>query len=163
MPELVTHASVGYFARRWLRKTDLSIVLLGSILPDVCTRIPNFVFNWLDIAGGEDLIRPLHAPFPLLLVALLLSYFFAESVRKRVFVSLCIGIATHLVLDMLQKRAPETGIQLVHERGYQWFFPFSQFDFQIGLFSPEDSLYAVPVLLLIVGWLAWRDHRRSAA
>lgn len=149
MPELATHSLVGYIVAKSARKSELVlIVLIGAVLPDVLTRIPSIILElfgrpWAKYA---EFFGPLHSPFPLLLMCLLICQFFAAEIRKAVFFSLSVGVGTHLFLDILQRTIAGMGFQKVPLGGYLWFFPFSWYDFQIGLFWPEGSLYAIPVL-----------------
>ncbi len=156
MPELVTHAIAGCL----LARRHLVLVFVGALLPDLLTRIPNALFSFLKIAGGEDWVRPLHSPVPLVLVALLLSFLFDSSIRRQVFSALMLGIMSHLVLDFFQRRTPDPGWQIVPERGYQWLFPFSQFDFQFGLYGPEASLLLLPLTVPLLAWYLWTCRKR---
>ena len=135
MPDLVTHLSAAYFANKALKLTKyIAIFYLGTILPDILTR-PFYILQprlyWF--------VYPLHTPITLILVCLTISYLFEERIRKDVFISLSIGVFIHLALDVLPKHLIDKP---------RWLFPFSQWGFEIGLFWPDDSVYAVPFLLI---------------
>lgn len=150
MPELITHSLVGYVVAKSFRKSRfVVIVLIGAVLPDVLTRVPYMVLGYVgdSFASYNDFFHSLHSPFPLLLVCLIISYLFAEEIRVKVFFGLLVGAGTHLFLDMMQRTIIGLGYQKLPIAEYSWLFPFSWHSFQIGLFWPEDSLYAVPVLV----------------
>ena len=155
MPDLVTHLSVGYLVRQGTKRIEQMVALfyLGTILPDVLTRPVNILqprLYWL--------VMPLHTPLALTLVCLLLSYLFAETVRREVFLTLLFGVYLHLFLDLFQKSIGPA---------YPWLFPFSWRSFQIGLFWPEDSLVLLPVwgllgiLLVVKKLMSQRDLREQ--
>ncbi|MDI6640418.1 MAG: zinc dependent phospholipase C family protein, partial [Methanocellales archaeon] len=112
-----------------------SLIYLGTILPDVLTRFNDFLmhdFNWF--------FTPLHTPLVMFLTCLLITYLFEENRRKMVFISLMIGSFLHLFLDVLQIHWVTT---------YYLFYPFSWEKFEFGLFWPHQSIYFIPVLLLM--------------
>ncbi|MEW5766337.1 MAG: metal-dependent hydrolase [bacterium] len=143
MPDLVTHSGVAYLIYRLLVKRGyLIIFLVGTILPDVITRIPFFLleskFYWL--------FHPLHTPGGITLVCLWLSYFFEEDERKTIFISLWLGSILHLGMDLLQYGIISQHLLL---------FPFSLRRYEIGLFSSEASMYTIPLwvgLIVVVEW-----------
>ncbi len=155
MPELVTHISAAYLVRRGTKSIAQTAALfyLGVILPDVLTRPVNILLPPL-----YWFVRPLHTPLALTMVCLLLSYFFAETVRRKVFLSLIFGAYFHLVLDLFQKAIGPA---------YPWLFPFSWRSFQIGLFWPEDSLVLLPVwgllgiVLVVRGLMRGRKSKKA--
>lgn len=137
MPDLLTH-TLAVYPLRYKYKRFISIILLGTVLPDVIGRIPGILFpyrsfiNWLQLS--------LHTPIALLIVSFLLSLFFPEKIRKNIFIYLIIGVSLHLFLDLFQKTLTI---------GYLWFFPFSFLSFSIPLIWPNDTIYLIPVFLVI--------------
>ena len=137
MPDLITHVSVAYFLRKPFRiSAHTPLFFLGTILPDILTRPVYIIFPNL-----YRFVYPLHTPFTLILVCALISYFFEEKTRKVVFSSLFLGVLLHLLLDVFQKHLIGSNF---------WLFPFSDIDVGFGLFWQDDSVYAVPLLLLMI-------------
>lgn len=137
MPDLLFHALVSRIVLLGRLKKYMLLFLVGSILPDVLTRLPMFFLGWCYQCSW--FIGILHAPIPLLLVALILSLLFKDW--KTVFWVVILGVAGHLFLDAFQKHIVG---------GYFWLFPFSFWSGEWGLVWPEASLSATPFLLLVV-------------
>ena len=137
MPDLVTHISVAYLAQKSFKASKyLAVFFAGTILPDILTRPLYIIFP-----GAYWFIYPLHTPFILILVCLLISYFFEEKIRKTIFISLLAGVFLHLFLDFFQEHL--IGVNY-------WLFPFSDIDVGVSLFWQDDSPYAVPFLLIAI-------------
>jgi membrane-bound metal-dependent hydrolase YbcI (DUF457 family) len=137
MPDLLTHTLIAY-PLKYRYKKYISIILLGTVLPDVIGRIPGVIFpyrsfiNWLQLG--------LHTPVALLLVSFLLSLFFPEKIRKNIFFYLIFGVGLHLFLDLFQKTLTV---------GYLWLFPFSFSSFNIPLIWPNDTIYLIPIFIVV--------------
>lgn len=137
MPDLITHSVAAYMIRNRKIEIDfLVIYLLGAILPDIVTRPFMIIFPQV-----SNFFHAFHTPTALILIVLLLSLFFESEIRPKVFKLLALGTLTHLFLDLFQNG--------VGDRGYSWFFPFSYYDFRIGLFWPEDSISILPLVISI--------------
>jgi len=151
MPDLGTHLAVGYLlapARR-LRPAAAVLFLVGCTWPDLLTRMPQVVVDAVSLEAGRHLLeflRPLHSPLPYLLVCYLCSVLFVPALRGTAFRALAAGGLLHMALDFLQIPGFDPGFQEVSSPNYVWLFPFSRRDFQWGLFGPEASLYALPIL-----------------
>jgi len=157
MPGLATHILVNTLTGKVLKAGKyLPIFILGSILPDVLTRIPS---NTLQIinklcrklydfeihtlsAHISWFMAPFHTPFILLLFCYILALSLPQPIRKPFFGWLWGGVFLHLGLDALQRHIGFA---------YYWLFPFSWQSYSQGLFWPETPLYSL--LLLIVIWL----------
>ena len=137
MPDLITHALFVYPAKRIFPK-NLIFILIGSILPDLVGRIPGVFISNSSIIGWYQTI--IHTPLALILITYSLSFFFPQKIRKTVFIFILLGIASHLFLDLFQK---SIGL------AYPWFFPFSFSSFQIPLIWPDESIFLIPVFILI--------------
>lgn len=137
MPDLLTHSLFVYPSKKLFPK-KLVFILIGSILPDLLGRtlgvfpVDSSLIYWYQTV--------IHTPFSLLLFTYSLSFFFPERERRTIFTFLLIGIASHLFLDLFQK---SIGL------AYPWFFPFSFSSFQIPLIWPDDTIYLIPVFILI--------------
>jgi len=136
MPDLITHCLASRIILLGRLKKYLLLFALGTILPDVLSRVPVlFMAGCYRCAWAFTV---LHSPLPLILFVLLLSLLFTN--KKQAFFSLFFGMVLHLGLDSLQKHISES---------YYWFFPFSFKTAEFGLFYPETSLYFILPLLLI--------------
>ncbi|RLC44182.1 MAG: hypothetical protein DRH70_09085 [Candidatus Coatesbacteria bacterium] len=149
MPDLVTHALVGCFTTRPRRYRELFFV--GLILPDLLGRLPMVFYKrsyWFISAG--------HTPVGILLSAYLITFLFQPRIRAVIFRNLLIGASIHLFLDMLQRHLTYA---------YFWFFPFTWKSFEIPLFWPDQSIDAIPFLLVAVGvvYLIRRRFARAQA
>lgn len=137
MPELVTHTVAAYLIRkRNIPTADLLIYLFGAMLPDLLTR--PFMILYPPI---RYFVNVLHTPVALVLVIYLIAQYFEDSIRNKVMKLLALGTFTHLFLDLFQNS--------IQYRGYSWFFPFTFWDFRIGLFWPEDSVSYLPITLAV--------------
>jgi hypothetical protein len=136
MPDLATHVlAVTPFLRKAARCPAL--VLLGAVLPDLTGRLgillPNGVFfSWMDTA--------LHTPVSMALIIYILALLFPRERRTEVLVCVGAGAVFHFALDLLQKSVTF---------GNLWLFPASFASFQVPLFWGDESLFALPALVLI--------------
>lgn len=140
MPDLMTHALVSYLPARLAldRADDRGMFVLGAILPDLVARAPKVLWPQSSLV---DLLAPVgHTPFGAGLICLALTFFFPEAHRPRYLGRLLAGAGVHLLLDLLQKS--------VTNGSYFWFFPFSWESFQLGLFWPDQTVWAIPPLIM---------------
>lgn len=151
MPDLLSHYLIAKISTTKIKSKPISLFFVGTILPDLLGRTPFVViadfFERYDCYLGWFLAI-FHSPFVLILVCLLISFLFEETLRRHVFKLLFLGSALHLGLDMLQKTFTPSS-------GYLWFFPFSFKSFNIPLFWADQSIYLIPVLLAIIVFLWW--------
>ena len=137
MPDLITHTLFVYPSKRLFPK-KLVFILIGSILPDLLGRtlgvfpVDSSLISWFQLS--------IHTPFCLLLFTYSLSFFFPQKIRNNAFIFILIGVFSHFLLDFFQKT-----ITL----GNLWFFPFSFASPQIQLIWPDDTIYLIPVFILI--------------
>lgn len=151
MPDLLTHTLFVY-PLRYKNKRFISIILLGTVLPDIIGRIPGILFPYRSFI--DYLQIALHTPVALFISSLLFSYFFPEKIRKNIFIYLIIGVSIHLFLDLFQKSLTF---------GYLWFFPISFTSFSIPLIWPNDTLYLIPVFFVInILFMFFRRHPKSS-
>jgi hypothetical protein len=136
MPDLITHTATSYLLGKSVKiKKYLLIFCWGNILPDILTRPLYIIFP-----QTGDYTIGFHTPFGIIPVLLLISLLFEEKEQKSIFLYLYIGSIFHMFLDSFQKHIGE---------GYYWLFPFSWKSFGFNLFWTEDSLYAIPFLILL--------------
>ena len=161
MPDLMTHFLASHLVRRgrdaaaanpWSGAIAL-VFYIGAVLPDIITRP-------LTILTGSQTVfwatMPTHTPVILVVESWALSLLCRMELRARVFGLLCAGWLTHLALDLLQRH--------IWNGAYFWFFPFSWATGQIPLFWPNDAMWAIPFLLIIVVviecWRNWHPDSR---
>ncbi len=149
MPDLLTHALVGYFTTRPRRYRELFFV--GLILPDLLGRLPMVFYK-----KSYWFISPGHTPMGILLGAYLMTFLFEPPIRTVIFRNLLVGASIHIFLDMLQRHLTDA---------YFWFFPFTWKTFEIPLFWPDKSIYAIPFVLVAIGvvYLVRRKLAKSRA
>ena len=142
MPDLMTHLLLPWAAGRsagWARPR-LALFCLGGVLPDLVSRVPSIALSrWPDLAS---IFSAFHTPIGVLILCLGLVMIFPEKDRTRYLGWLISGAGLHLVLDLLQLT--------VNPHSYHWLFPLTFQDFQLGLFWPDQTVLALPVLLILV-------------
>lgn len=136
MPDLITHSLVSRLLLCGRLKKYLLFFLIGTILPDVLSRIPNFFIR--SCYRCSWFITVLHSPVIVILFILILVLLFPKN-RLGIFLSLTFGMFFHFCLDLFQRHLGG---------GYYWFFPFSFRFWELGLFWPETSLEFIPYLVL---------------
>ena len=137
MPDLITHSLFVYPAKKWF-PAGILFLLIGSILPDLLGRSLGVFISDSSIVGWYQTV--IHTPLALLLFIYSVSFFFPEKERKKVFLFLSLGTASHLFLDLFQKNFGP---------GYLWFFPFSFKSFQIPLIWPDESIFLIPAFAIL--------------
>lgn len=138
MADLLTHAAVGQLLGRWHRERDVTLLfLLGNFLPDL-----GYKAMLLLTSAPTWYCEPTHTPLWSALVCYIVAMAFEEPVRRRVFLCLWLGSLTHLALD-LGKDYMGSGVLLLA-------FPFSNERYELGLYTNELAVYAVPPALLVI-------------
>lgn len=135
MPDIIAHTVPLYFFFK--KKRFLIFILFGAILPDLLSRVPLILFG--EFTKLHTL--PAHSFFFLILASYFLCLFTKEYLRFGVFKALLIGSYSHVFFDLLQYNVKSY---------YLIFFPFSFKGYQFGLFWPEQSLYALPFILIVL-------------
>jgi hypothetical protein len=129
-------------------------------MPDLFIRGGRLLFVWNPHRDWVELyLTPLHTPLAVLFLCVAFSQFFQAGIRKTVMVYLYAGCLCHFFLDFLQRSIEGGGLTEVRIGGYHWFFPFSWYDAQLGLFWPEDAPYALIILVPLSLWLWIRRTR----
>jgi len=137
MPDLITHTLFVYpFKYRY--KKALLFILFGTILPDVLGRIAGVFIPASPIVGWYQL--SIHTPFSMIFFIYAFSFLFFQEERKNVFIFLTLGTFIHFFLDFFQK---------IISLGNLWLFPFSFKSFQVGIIWPDDTIFLIPILILI--------------
>ena len=147
MPDLATHVLSGFFVIR--PRSYRELFFIGLVLPDVLGRFPMLFYK-----NSYWAIAPGHTPVGVLLASYLVSFLFEPALRRTVFKNLLLGASVHLFLDLLQRHVSPA---------YYWFFPFSWKTFEIPLFWPDQSIYAVPFIVLALGLFRLLRRRLARA
>lgn len=137
MPDLITH-TLFVLPLRYRYKKALLFILLGTILPDILGRIAGVFMSGSPIVGWYQL--SIHTPFPMLLFIYAFSFLFLQKEREKVFLFLIFGTFAHFFLDFFQKTITFGDLCL---------FPFSFKSFQIPLIWPDDTIFLIPLFVLI--------------
>ncbi len=154
MPDLVSHYAVAHLAARRWWKPSSTIFVFGTLLPDLLTR--PFYILWPQTYW---LLMPLHTPVGIIIASWMIAILFRAEAHRQIFMALTLGAFLHFALDALQRHLIA---------GYFWLWPFSWWTTERGLFWPEESLVAAPMLALIVVLLETvlyfkrRAHDRTA-
>jgi len=159
--DLFTHASVAVLARLPQRQSAwIATFVAGTCLPDVA-RVPAMLLTkarWTmpEIPEWSCYVwAPLHLPVGVALLSYLVALLFPEAQRRRAFAELFTGGLLHLAVDLTQSH---------FGMGYLLFFPFSEWDFELGWIGSEATVRIVPWLVPLTAALAWgRWGRRRAA
>lgn len=157
MADLVTHLATGLGFKGVTRGRNTSILLAGTVLPDVGARVPALLFSALGKAGIKTpheltfAFEILHMPIGIVLVCYAISLCFKARLRKSAFVNLLLGATLHLLLDLTQGHL---GV------GYLLAFPFSVSDFEFGWIGTEATVKIAPVVFGM-SVLFWRFRRGS--
>lgn len=152
MPDLLSHYLTAKILSTKSGVRPISPFFAGTILPDVLGRVPSIVITNVSEKYDCNLgwfLAIFHSPFVLFLICFLITLFFEQALRKRVFKLLMLGVFLHLGLDMFQKT-------FISGKGYLWFFPFSFKSFSAPLFWPDQTIYFIPVLLIVFIIIWWR-------
>jgi len=144
MPDLVTHVALSHLVSRpfeWRHQKKTTVPMrilfyLGTILPDILTR------PWYIIYPPTmEWTYPLHTPFGMLIICLMLMLFFKSDLRKKAFLALYSGSLFHFFLDGLQTHLTYTE---------HWLYPFSWRGFGLHIMWAEDILLLIPVWLFLI-------------
>lgn len=146
MPDLLTHVLAGHFITR--PKSYRELFFVGLILPDLLGRLPMVFYK-----NSYWFVSPGHTPIGVLLGAYLITFLFEPAIRKTAFLNLVVGASIHLLLDLFQRHITDA---------YYWLFPFAWKSFEIPLFWPDQSLDALPYLLVAAGLFCLLKRKLAA-
>lgn len=148
MGDLVTHLAVVLIpAGLWIRRWRVAALMgVGSVLPDVVSRVPGEGLNQLRFAGApvpDWSLMPwgvLHEPLCLCLVVTLVSLGFREQDRWIAWRALAVGAITHTLVDTMQYH---------YGAGYRLLFPLSFQQYELGWVGSEATVPLAPWLALV--------------
>lgn len=156
MPDWLTHLVIGLVLIELIplkKKGQKSLILLGTILPDLLTKFL-MVEKWIPLSEGFSVLTAFHSPFILFLFILLIAPLFRISYRS-VVLALSLGTASHILSDfMLHHLDPGSGIML--------FYPFSFVRFSLGWVWPEQPYFIlIPLLLVYLGLILIKKYLKE--
>jgi hypothetical protein len=147
VPDLLTHATAGYLISRGLLKDHrIAYFVLGSVIPDVMTRIPGILFQRFIGLPVAHFFDAYHTPAAFFISAYLICFMFPERERLTAFSCISSGALLHFVFDLLQEQ--------FYLPIYMPYFPFNFDTIQWPLFHIHASLFIAPVLLLLTFFFA---------
>jgi len=153
MPDLFTHAATGYFIGRSLYADHrIGLIVLGSILPDLLTRVPQIILQRFLEFPVSHFFAAFHTPVALIISCYLLCFLVTEAQRKTSCLLMSFGALCHFVLDLMQEQ--------FYQPIYMPWFPLSFQAMQWSWFHIHASLLITPVLLVAVLYLWLRDTKR---
>ena len=156
MPDLFTHVASGFLVgRRFFVDHRLGFILLGSMLPDLMSRVPQILLQRLLDLPVAHFFSAFHTPAALIVSSYLISFVFASSVRKLGFWLMLSGSLFHFALDLMQR--------LFYKPKYMPWFPFSFEAVQVPWFHIHASLLVAPIFFLAMLYLWARDLQQKRA
>jgi LexA-binding, inner membrane-associated putative hydrolase len=135
MSDWLTHSLVGWIAGK-VTALEVSLLVLGSVLPDINKMY--LIFQWGWNLHLETFFLPLHTPVGAMLLACGVALFFKDF--RKTIVSLGVGIGLHFALDIL---LVEVG------GGEHLLFPLSWDGWQLNVIPASD--YDVGITLYVLG------------
>jgi len=150
----------GLAVKAGTRGPHTAVLVAGTVLPDLCARVPSMGFSALAKSGVS--VAPeipyafevFHMPFGMLLLCLLIACCFEAEQRRSIFLNLLAGCFLHLALDLTQDHL---GV------GYLLGFPFTTVDFELGWLGSEATVLWAPLFALLAGGLWWIRHRPDSS
>ena len=150
MPDWISHIILGLIVAELFPGNKKSLIVLGSLLPDILLKayllgllFPVHTFTL------TALLIPFHTPIGMAITSLFIAPFFKTDQRKT-YISLFLGWASHLLLDMTNHHAITTENLI--------FFPFSWRSVELGLFSPTQ--YYIPLFALLIVYLTIQGYKK---
>jgi len=143
MPDDLSHILSGLILAKILKiKEKKSIIMLGSVIPDLLTKpilnillylgYPWRIVGWLQM--------PFHTFLGGLLIALFLTLFFQPKRRKSIFLTFVVMLSFHLLLDSLH---------IYYSCGNLFLFPFSWMRTELPLFWSDYDYVFLPFLIVL--------------
>ena len=99
MPNLLFHVSLGLILAHALRVEKKSLLLFGSILPDIKIFVYALAVPLLGFSEATSLIIPVHTPFGSLLLAVFFASLLPGKDFLKAFTLFAVGITGHYILD----------------------------------------------------------------
>ena len=138
MPDWFTHSLIGWITGKTI-KMDVSLVVIGSLLPDF-EKI-SLIDSWINISF-KGFLAPFHTPIGAFLFGGILALLF--KFPKRAFFAFCVGIITHFILDIFL---------FYSSGGLRLLFPFSWEGWQYSVISAGD--YWVTIIVIYIAFFVY--------
>lgn len=153
-------------ASPWSRRLDRKLILLGAILPDLVDKPIYYGLSWATGKNGAELgMIAGTRGFGHTALALIVLTLTATVTRLRWLAALCLGIATHLMLDNLGDRflnGRDFTIRALAWPFLGWQFPaypFHGFKEHLGHTLEPYFLITECIGFLILLWEYWKIRR----
>ena len=149
MPDWITHilfpwtiCTILGFKFKQFSQQNIAVVIMGALIPDIFK-----IYLVLRLIGiqGQSFLTPIHLPLGSILIAGIISLFFAE--RKLIFFFLTLGVFTHYALDLLML-----------DGGMSLLYPFTPLKWQIGIISVTD--YNLTIISIITASIVYYFYKR---
>jgi membrane-bound metal-dependent hydrolase YbcI (DUF457 family) len=145
MASLLAHIGLGLIVALILRTNKKSLVLFGSILPDIKIFLYALATPTLGLTAANELIIPIHSPLGGLLLAVFFSSLLPKERFREAMLLMVAGLCCHFILDA--SIYPFSGIE-----HYLLLYPFSWTPY--GLEASEAvnifTLLCLPLLLYFI-------------
>ncbi|MBS3122416.1 metal-dependent hydrolase [Candidatus Woesearchaeota archaeon] len=141
MPDLITHVLIGLIICELFNIRRKSLVILGSVLPDLVLKISLLSF-FIDFPMKEIkwLLIPFHTPVGLILLTIIIILFFrGEYILNFLLISL--GWALHLAADLTNKEVFINQMLLL--------YPISWKSYELNIFWSNQYWYLMIISLAI--------------
>lgn len=147
MPDWFTHTLVGWITGK-TSKQDISLVVVGTLLPDVCKLY--LLFNLIVQGKTDEIFLPIHTPFGALLIALIIALLFPDV--KKAFIPLALGLTTHFILDFFLLNV---------SGGMPLLFPISWQEWQLDFIRSDDyTITLLAILATVIVYLSYRLYEK---
>ena len=161
MADPLFHLSAAILLKSVLNERPLGLFALGSVLPDLASRLPGLALERVPSSDGP--VPPwlangwpvFHQPLGAAALCVAVAATFVGP--RSAFIALYAGVAFHFLIDLLQFH---------HGEGYALLAPFELSAFELGWIGSEATLPGT-VPLTVVAFAAWAsrvyaDRTRSA-
>lgn len=142
MPDWLTHVMFGLLLCEVFRIKYKSLVLIGSLLPDIPRLLPH-LFG--ETYSSYWSLQPLHTPIGAILLSISVSSLF----NKKAIVPLLLGVSSHFLLDLTIWRLGG---------GLLVFFPFSWKGYSLDLLWPEQ--FYIPLFFSLLFLFIYKFRAR---
>jgi len=150
MPDWVAHLALGFLAGKAAKVRDISLVLAGSLIPDLGRILEFLPLSPRDIMA---LAIPFHSiAVSALIAGALASLVFRKADLKYAFSLLMSGAALHLALDAMMMYTIGGVVPLA---------PISYARFSAELFPSESFVPAMVLSLAVACYLAYKKFKKA--
>lgn len=133
-----------------LTKSKMKALLICSLIPDI-----DFLLVLFGTSAFFKYHKGItHSVFTGLLLALVVALLFYITTKENVMGAALIGIASHLVLDLVMMGKSVTryvgnSAEIAYEKGVAWFWPFSSYRFDLAQVLPGWLASALFIAVLL--------------